>query len=113
MTDQPSVSVPLWCAEHMEPYCPRHHQSSVPAPTAVEPSPDVETVLLAHCIIGANTPRQGITQTIPNLQVLCHSCGWMTAGEYHHHLVAALRGAGQPEPSVIDVDRLNREHPLD
>jgi hypothetical protein len=91
----------------------RCRKSTANTQRADAPSPDVETVLLAHCIIGANTPRQGITQTIPNLQVLCHSCGWMTAGEYHHHLVAALRGAGQPEPSVIDVDRLNREHPLD
>lgn len=61
--------------------------------------------LAAHSVIGADLPRQGAGQTIPELMILCFTCGWMRASEYHDHLlpvvereIAAARGEGATGP---------------
>jgi hypothetical protein len=68
--------------------------------TADAPSPDVETVLTdeerASLARSDWADREAVVLRI-----------------VERNVAAALRGAGLPEPSGIDVDRLNREHPLD
>lgn len=58
----------------------------------------VKAALDRHCISGANMPPQGAGQTLPELMILCFSCGWMRASEYHDH-VAEVIAALMPEAS--------------
>ena len=44
-----------------------------------------------HSVAGADMPRQGAGQTIPELMLLCFTCGWMRASEYHSHLWIQVR----------------------
>lgn len=39
-----------------------------------------------HSIIGSHIPNQGITQTVPELMLICFTCGYMRASDYHNHL---------------------------
>lgn len=39
-----------------------------------------------HVIAGATLPPQGAGQTVPELMILCWTCGWMRAGEYDAHI---------------------------
>ena len=51
---------------------------------------EVAAVLAEHAIVAAQQPRQGITQTVPELAVLCVVCGWMATSDHAAHLTDAL-----------------------
>ena len=42
--------------------------------------------LKPHSILGVEKGRQGAGQTLPEDNVLCYTCGWMTVSDYLDHI---------------------------